>query len=85
MQDQTSRSDVQAVLDQAERVVLDLLLDPGFHGPWSVHEIAVAMGDEVDAADAIDGLHAAGLVHRCHEFVFATRPAARFRELADAA
>jgi hypothetical protein len=83
MQDQPIR-DIAAEFDQAESVVLDLLLDPDVPGPWSFHEIAAAMGDEVRAADAISGLHAAGLVHRCNEFVFATRPAARCMQLADA-
>jgi hypothetical protein len=81
MQDETT--DVAAEFDQAERSVLELLLDPDVPGPWSTHELGVALGSEVQAADAIAALHAAGLVHRCHEFVFATRPAARCFELAE--
>jgi hypothetical protein len=83
MQDQTKPNDVAAEFDQAERSVLELLLDPDVPGPWSVHELGVALGSEVRAADAIAALHAAGLVHRCHEFVFATRSAARCFELAE--
>jgi hypothetical protein len=84
MQGQAKPRDVAAEFDQAERAVLDLLLDPDVPGPWSSHEIGVALGDEVRAADAIAGLQRAGLVHRCHEFVFATRPAARCMELGEA-
>lgn len=84
MQDQAKPRDVAAEFDQAERSVLDLLLDRDVRGPWSVHEIAVEIGDQVRAADAIAGLHRTGLVHRCDEFVFATRPAARCMELAEA-
>jgi hypothetical protein len=83
MQDQTKPNDVAAEFDAAERSVLELLLDPDVPGPWSVHEIGVALGNEVRAADAIAALRAAGLVHRCHEFVFATRAAARCFELAE--
>jgi hypothetical protein len=32
-------------------------------------------------AHALVSLHAAGLVHRCREFVFPTRAAARFHQL----
>jgi hypothetical protein len=83
MQDQTSQSDVAAEFDEAERTVLHLLVNPDAPGPWSVHEVGVELGSEVRAADAIAGLRRAGLVHRCNEFVFATRPAARCVELAE--
>jgi hypothetical protein len=82
MQDQPIR-DVAAEFDQAERTVLDLLLDPDVPGPWSVHEIEVELGSRVRAADAIAGLRRAGLVHCCEEFVFATRPAVRCVQLAE--
>jgi hypothetical protein len=87
MQDQTNprdvpaEFDVAAEFDMAERSVLELLLDPDVPGPWSVHELGVALGSEVRAADSIMALHAAGLVHRLDEFVFATRAAARCIEL----
>jgi hypothetical protein len=47
----------------------------------SLWEIAQAIGSEPAAEDAIVGLRAAGLVHRFGEFVFPTRPAARFDQL----
>ncbi len=81
MQDQPSRRDPATDIHQVEHVVLTLLLTSDPPGPWSVQEIAQAVGSEIAAADALVGLHAAGLVHRCHEFVFPTRPAARFSQL----
>jgi hypothetical protein len=84
MQDQRSGMDVGLADDCVERVVLTLLLESKTPGPWSVQELARELGSELKATDAIASLHAAGLVHRCHEFVFVTRPAARFHQLADA-
>lgn len=71
--------------DDVERVVLALLLESKTPWPWSVQELGLEIGDELRATDALARLHAAGLVHRCHEFAWATRPAARFHQLADAA
>jgi hypothetical protein len=82
MQDETTHADLVAEMDLTEHVVLHLLLDSEYTGPWAEREIALTVGDDLAAADAIAGLHSAGLVHRCHEFVFATRAATRFRELA---
>jgi hypothetical protein len=81
MQDQPTPRSVAEEFDYAERIVLDILLEPDFHGIWTVQEVARAFGDEVRAADAIAGLRRAGLVHRCDDFVFATRPAARCAQL----
>lgn len=60
--------------------VLALLLD-GEGTPWSIEEVARALGDESTAIESLIRLHRVGLVHRCNEFVFATRPARRFEEL----
>ena len=84
MRDKTKTRDVAAEFDQAERSVLELLLGPEVPGLWSVHEVGVALGSEVRAVDAIAALRSAGLVHLCHEFVFATRAAARCMELGEA-
>jgi hypothetical protein len=65
--------------------VLSLLLDPNVHGPWSVLEIGQELGDRVEAEDAVASLHAAGLLHRCHDRVFPTGAAARCMRLADRA
>ncbi len=83
MQDQPSRSDAAADLDRMEQVALALLLDAESSGLWSVRELGQALGSEIAADDALVGLHAAGLVHRCHEFVFPTRAAVRCRQLAE--
>lgn len=57
-----------------QQAVLGLLLHDHC-GLWSVDEVARAMApDRVD--DVLADLHAAGLVHRCGEFVFASRAAA---------
>ncbi|MCW3020366.1 MAG: hypothetical protein JWN10_2674 [Solirubrobacterales bacterium] len=84
MPDQRDR-DVGAADDDLERSVLALLLDTKNPGPWSVHELARELGSELQTADAVARLHSVGLLHRCHEFVWATRAAARFHELAEAA
>jgi len=85
MPDQRSGADVAQADDNVERVVLALLLESRINGPWSMRELALEIGGELPATDAIRRLHAAGLVHRCEEFVWATRPATRFHQLADAA
>ena len=51
------------------------------HKIWSQAEIATALGNPVHAADALIGLHVAGLVHRVGEFVFPTQAAARCVQL----
>jgi predicted transcriptional regulator len=83
MQDQPIQRNVAAEFDRTEREVLDLLLDPDAPGPWSVHEVGVALRSRVRAEHALSALHRAGLVHRCEEFVFASRPAMRCMQLAD--
>jgi hypothetical protein len=80
MQDQPNPRDAAAELDQLQRVVLHLLLDGPTAGIWSEREVAKAVGGEAHAQYALVNLHADGLIHRCNEFVFATRPAVRFWE-----
>jgi hypothetical protein len=67
--------------EHLENVVLALLLDPHLPVLWSIDELARQLGDATDAADAVAHLRAAGLVHRCQDFVFATRAAAHFSRL----
>ncbi|HEY8304522.1 MAG TPA: hypothetical protein VIG42_08040 [Solirubrobacteraceae bacterium] len=45
---------------------------------WSVEELVMEIGRRLDTTDAVAALHGAGFVHRCGEFVFATRAAIRF-------
>jgi hypothetical protein len=75
------RSPVADAEEHRESFILTLLLDPGGTWLWSMDELARELGDPTDAADAVARLHAAGLVHRCGEFVFATRSAAHFARL----
>lgn len=67
--------------DDVEFVVLALLLDPEWPAQWSLVELAREVGCEIAVADAVVRLRAAGLVHRCGEFVFAARSAVRFCQL----
>jgi hypothetical protein len=74
MQDETSRMPA----DEDERVqkgILGLLLTPASQQLWSVAEVERETGEQLATADALASLHAAGLIHRCGEFVFATRAA----------
>jgi hypothetical protein len=65
----------------AQKGVLELLLSSDSQRPWSVAEIERERGERIDTIDAVASLHAAGLVHRCGEFVFATRAALRMDRL----
>jgi hypothetical protein len=67
--------------DEIQFVVLALLLDVEYPGPWSVDELAREIGCDLGAADAVVCLQAAGLAHCCEEFVFASRAASRFCQL----
>jgi hypothetical protein len=65
-----------------ESVILDLLVaaDGGRH--WSIEEIALEIGNDLEVRDAVAGLHRAGLAHQTSDgFVFATRAAIRSNEL----
>jgi hypothetical protein len=46
-----------------------------------VRELALELGCERQAIEAVVALRTAGLVHCCQEFVFASRAAERFRDL----
>jgi hypothetical protein len=65
----------------AQKGVLELLLSSDSQRPWSVAEIERERGEHIETVDAVASLHAAGLVHRCGEFVFATRAALRMDRL----
>ena len=81
MQDEPTQEAVERELDRSESVVMLLLLHAGHPWPWSMQEITRELGSELKTADAVVGLHAAGLVNRFGEFVFPTRSAARFERL----
>ncbi len=50
--------------------------------PWSVDEVSREIGDPVEAADSLDRLYGAGLVHRPEGFAFPTRAAVEAVRLA---
>jgi hypothetical protein len=74
MQDDPSMdpTDVLRVNDSA---VYGLLIGPNEQRPWSAGELVLELGDQIEVEDALARLHGAGLVHRCGEFVWATRAA----------
>ena len=74
-------ADIAKIEEDGELAVLTLLLDSRTPWLWSIEELARELGSELHATDAAASLHSAGLVHRCNEFVFATRAAARFSRL----
>lgn len=68
--------------DRIESTVLEVLIGSEAPGLWSVAELALEVGDELQAIDALEALHRAGLIHRTSDgFVFATRAAVRASEL----
>jgi hypothetical protein len=78
MQDETSRMPVGE--DQrVQNGVLCLLLAAETQPIWAVAEVAREVGDKLATTDALASLQGAGLVHRCGDFVFATR-AARYMD-----
>ena len=83
MHDETTRGSALE-LDRVQSTLLELLLTDEAPGLWSVDETAHAMGDPIIAVDAVEALHAAGLVHWVGDFVFPTRAAARYRRLEQA-
>jgi hypothetical protein len=74
MQDETSHNPSEED-ERAQKAVLGLLLRPNDQRPWSVQEVESEVGETIATADAAASLHAAGLIHRCGDFVFASRAA----------
>ena len=67
---------------QTEGAILGLLLDFEAGSLWAEEELVRALSaSRVDVLDGLASLHAAGLIHRCEGFVFATRAAANFDRL----
>jgi hypothetical protein len=58
-----------------ESGIYDRLVTPDQQRPWAVRELVLEIGSRIDVEDALARLHGAGLVHRCGEFVWATRAA----------
>jgi hypothetical protein len=79
MQDQPNET-VEEQGRRTEQTILTLVSSDG-QRIWSVEELVSEIGRRLDVIDSVASLQAAGLVHRCHDFVFATRAALRFDEL----
>lgn len=79
MQDQPNET-VAEQDRRTEQSILTLLLSGG-QSVWSVDELVSEIGRRLDVIDSLAALQAASLVHRCHDFVFATRAALRFDEM----
>lgn len=79
MQDQPNDT-VEEQGRRTEQTILILLLSGG-QSIWSVEELVSEIDRRLDVIDSLAALQAAGLVHRCHDFVFATRSALRFDEI----
>ncbi|HEY1689366.1 MAG TPA: hypothetical protein VGF95_10965 [Solirubrobacteraceae bacterium] len=58
-----------------ESAIHGMLVDRDEQRPWSVREIELEIGDARLVSDALGNLYGCGLVHRCGEFVWATRAA----------
>lgn len=67
--------------DMIDRAILELLLDSDEPGLWSPEELALQTGNQLATTDSLSRLQAAGLIHRCDGFVFASRPAVQFGAL----
>jgi hypothetical protein len=79
MQDQPNET-VEEQGRRTEQTILTLVLSGG-RRVWSVEELVSEIGRRLDVVDSVAALQAASLVHRCHDFVFATRAALRFDDL----
>jgi hypothetical protein len=67
---------------QAEGAILGLLLNFDAGSIWSVEEVVRELSaSRIQVMDGLASLEAAGLLHRCGDFVFASRAAARFDRL----
>lgn len=67
---------------QIEQAIHGLLIYREEQRPWSIHEIELEIGDSIAVADSIARLKGLGLLHRCGEFVWATRAALAADEIA---
>ncbi len=81
MHDQPTPSPAER-MDRADQDLLSTLASDESHRPWSVDEIGRQVGEDPSAA--LGRLSREGLIHRLGDFVWASRPAVRARELQDA-
>jgi hypothetical protein len=81
MQHQTSLPPSEENL-RTQQAILGMLVAPDARRPWSIAEVENEIGKGTTTTDALACLYAAGLIHRCGEFVFATRAALHSDRLA---
>jgi hypothetical protein len=58
-----------------DQAILTMLLPKDEQRPWSIREVELEIGDPVEAEDSLARLRGAGLIHRCGEYVWASRAA----------
>jgi hypothetical protein len=61
--------------------IFGMLSDGDEQRPWSVEEIAREMGDHNATEDGLARLYGSGLIHRCGDFVWATRAGLRSADI----
>lgn len=72
MHDQRSPAELE---QRADSAILRMLIHDDGGVPWAVDEVVREVGDRIETDDSLARLYGAGLIHRCGDFVFATRPA----------
>jgi hypothetical protein len=69
-------ADRDAATDEA---IIGLLVED--RGLWSTGEVERMIGNQLAAADGLARLRRGGLIHRCRDFVFASRTALEAADL----
>jgi hypothetical protein len=67
--------------EQIESDIFTMLVSHSDQRPWAVLEIEREIGSQNMVTESLWHLHAAGLIHRCGEFVWASRAALKANEL----
>lgn len=77
MQDDPSMDSANVLRESSviESGIYDRLVSPDQQRPWAIRELVLEIGSRIDVEDAVASLHSVGLIHRCGEFVWATRAA----------
>jgi hypothetical protein len=79
MHDEDTRTPAERE-NASDSVILLLLLQETFAGPWAVEEIERELGE--NPADGLRRLYGAGLIHRHEGFVWASRAAVKADDIA---
>lgn len=67
---------------QIEQAIFCTLVSSQEQRPWSVREMEMELGSPIAVEDSLRRLQAGGLIHRCGDFVWATRAAILADEVA---